>query len=145
MGSVCASLSLRVSRVSSASYLSAYHTAPKTTIARDPVAFPDPEKFDPQRWLDNDGNLQTDMRFFTFGFGRRVCPGQHVANRSLFINLALILWSFRTAQNSRSPIDVDAFSDNVISHAASFETDLIPRMDEKRLRNMIETYEEFRV
>ncbi|KAH7904580.1 cytochrome P450 [Hygrophoropsis aurantiaca] len=114
-------------------------------IARDPVAFPDPEKFDPQRWLDNDGNLRTDMRFFTFGFGRRVCPGQHVANRSLFINLALILWSFRIAQNPRSPIDVNAFSDGVISHAAPFEADFIPRMDEKRLRDMMETYGEFRV
>ncbi|KAG1888963.1 uncharacterized protein F5891DRAFT_1199019 [Suillus fuscotomentosus] len=36
----------------------------------------------------------TDLKFFTFGFGRRVCPGQHVANRSIFINTAVILWAF---------------------------------------------------
>ncbi|KAH7923755.1 cytochrome P450 [Leucogyrophana mollusca] len=113
-------------------------------IARDPVAFPDAEKFDPQRWLDDEGNLRTDIRFFTFGFGRRVCPGQHVANRSIFVNLALLLWSFRIAENPRAPIDTNAFSDSVISHAAPFDAEFIPRMDRGALRSMMEKYGEIR-
>ncbi|KAF9223306.1 cytochrome P450 [Gyrodon lividus] len=107
-------------------------------ISRDPVAFPDPEKFDPQRWLDPNGQLRTDMRFYTYGFGRRVCPGLHVANRSLYINLALLLWSFRIVERPDAPIDANAFTDAVISCAAPFEADFVPRMEEKKLREMME-------
>ncbi|KIJ62870.1 hypothetical protein HYDPIDRAFT_176296 [Hydnomerulius pinastri MD-312] len=108
------------------------------SISRDPIAFPDPEKFDPQRWLDQTGQLRADTRFYTFGFGRRVCPGQHLANRSLYINLALLLWSFRISERPDAPIDVNAFSDSPIAHAAPFEVEFIPRMEEGRVREAME-------
>ncbi|KAG1718705.1 uncharacterized protein EDB91DRAFT_1123864 [Suillus paluster] len=47
--------------------------------------------FKPQRWIDDQGRLRDDLKFFVYGFGRRACPGQHVANRSVFINSLLIL------------------------------------------------------
>lgn len=31
---------------------------------------------------------------FTHGAGRRVCPGVQVAEKSLYINIAPILWAF---------------------------------------------------
>jgi hypothetical protein len=31
---------------------------------------------------------------FSFGGGRRICPGLHVAENSLFINIARLLWGF---------------------------------------------------
>ena len=31
---------------------------------------------------------------FTFGAGRRSCPGTHIAHNSLFINIARIFWAF---------------------------------------------------
>ena len=31
---------------------------------------------------------------FTFGAGRRICPGMHVAERSLFLGIARMLWAF---------------------------------------------------
>jgi cytochrome P450 len=40
-------------------------------IANDPDVFPEPQKFDPQRWIDETGRLRDDLRFFTYGFGRR--------------------------------------------------------------------------
>ncbi|KAF9235736.1 cytochrome P450 [Melanogaster broomeanus] len=102
-----------------------------------PVAFPDPERFDPQRWFDEDGQLRNDKRMCTYGFGRRVCPGLHVANRSLYINLALLLWSFRITQRPDAPIDVEAYTDTVISYAAPFGVDFVPRIEEWRLREMM--------
>lgn len=40
-------------------------------IANDPDVFPDPQNFNPQRWIDEAGQLRNDLRFFTYGFGRR--------------------------------------------------------------------------
>ena len=31
---------------------------------------------------------------FTFGGGRRICPGLHLAERSVFLNLARLMWGF---------------------------------------------------
>jgi cytochrome P450 len=31
---------------------------------------------------------------FTYGAGRRACPGVHVAERSLYINISRVLWGF---------------------------------------------------
>ncbi|KIK36926.1 hypothetical protein CY34DRAFT_46482, partial [Suillus luteus UH-Slu-Lm8-n1] len=75
---------------------------------RDPEVFPEPHLFNPQRWIDDAGRVRDDFRFFTFGFGRRVCPGQHVANRSIFINTAHIIWAFRLSGNPAAKIDTRA-------------------------------------
>ncbi|KAH7904937.1 cytochrome P450 [Hygrophoropsis aurantiaca] len=106
-------------------------------ITRDPELFPNPETFDPQRWLTKDGSFRSDIRTFTYGFGRRICPGQHVANRSIFINAALLLWSFRMAQNPAAPVNTMAFGDGIIAKALPFEVEFTPRTEEKVLRGMI--------
>ncbi|KIJ14884.1 hypothetical protein PAXINDRAFT_134552 [Paxillus involutus ATCC 200175] len=107
-------------------------------ISRDPVVFPDAERFDPQRWFDKDGQLRSQVYSYTYGFGRRICPGQNLANQSLYINIALLLWSFRIAQRPDAPIDTNDFMDAILAHAAPFEVDFVPRMEESRLREMIE-------
>jgi cytochrome P450 len=106
-------------------------------ISRDPDAFPDPEKFDPQRWLDRDGKLRSDVESFPFGFGRRVCPGQHLATRSLYIALAFLLWSFRLVERPDAPIDTTPDRDNAVAHLAPFVVDFVPRIEEARLREMM--------
>jgi cytochrome P450 len=62
----------------------------------------DPHAFIPERYLDHNlkagaytshpDPLQRDH--FSFGAGRRVCPGMHLAENSLYITLAKILWAF---------------------------------------------------
>ncbi|PPQ68178.1 hypothetical protein CVT24_005065 [Panaeolus cyanescens] len=59
-------------------------------VGRDPEYFPNPEKFDPQRWINKDGKLRDDIKSYPFGFGRRVCPGSHMATSSIFLNTALV-------------------------------------------------------
>lgn len=41
-------------------------------ISQDPVAHPNPDKFDPQRWIGGQGQFRNDMEgSFPYGFGRR--------------------------------------------------------------------------
>ncbi|KAH9930251.1 cytochrome P450 [Fomitopsis serialis] len=98
-------------------------------ISRDPEVYPDPETFNPQRWLDANGRLRDDLKFFTFGFGRRTCVGQHVADNSLFITTALTLWGFNVTQNASSPIDPDAFTDEALIFPKPFTVNFTPRID----------------
>ena len=71
------------------------------TIHRDASLYPDPDSFIPDRWLTSEypttfrepastyPNLQN---FSAFGFGRRICPGQNIAERSLYILIARVAW-----------------------------------------------------
>ncbi|KZP14482.1 cytochrome P450, partial [Athelia psychrophila] len=49
-------------------------------MLRDPARYPNPEIFDPERYIPAPGKtVQTDPRTFAFGFGRRTCPGINLA------------------------------------------------------------------
>lgn len=76
------------------------------SIHREPTRYPQPEKFIPDRWLDKAWptykepltqypNLQN---FNAFGFGRRICPSQHIAERSMYILIARIAWCCSISQ-----------------------------------------------
>jgi cytochrome P450 len=64
-------------------------------MTHDPGLYPDPMTFDPSRFLPTPGkSTQQDPYKLVFGFGRRVCPGSHFAEVSLFLNIASILATF---------------------------------------------------
>ncbi|KAK5636928.1 hypothetical protein RRF57_012640 [Xylaria bambusicola] len=79
------------------------------TIHGDAARYPNPRQFDPQRYKDDDQsffdaatNPDVSKRdHFSFGAGRRICPGMHVAERSLFLAIAKLLWAFEF----RCPVD----------------------------------------
>jgi cytochrome P450 len=59
----------------------------------------DADEFKPERHLGNNGEVlpgpkETNQEgHVSFGFGRRICVGKHLANESLFIHTARILWA----------------------------------------------------
>ncbi|KAG9629931.1 hypothetical protein KCU69_g20808, partial [Aureobasidium melanogenum] len=44
---------------------------------------------------------------FAFGSGRRVCPGYHVAERSLAVAIMRLLWGFRIAPSPDAKLPLD--------------------------------------
>jgi cytochrome P450 len=67
---------------------------------RDRTVFgDDADEFKPERHIGDNGELlpgpkETNQEgHVTFGFGRRACVGKHLANDSLFIDTARILWA----------------------------------------------------
>lgn len=65
-----------------------------------------------------------------------MCPGQHVANRSIFITAALMLWGFRIMEDPASPIDSFGFPDTVAVHPNPFKAIFEPRVSEDMLRQL---------
>jgi len=61
----------------------------------DPPFYPDPDVFKPERFLNLDGSLRGDLVLVSaFGYGKRICPGRHFADATLFISVALFLSVF---------------------------------------------------
>lgn len=70
-------------------------------IQYDPSIWHDPEKFEPARYLGWDLTAAESAvaepakrDHYTYGGGRRICAGIHVAEKSIFINVARILHGF---------------------------------------------------
>ncbi|KAG6373252.1 cytochrome P450 [Boletus reticuloceps] len=109
------------------------------SIARDPDVFPNPEKFIPKRWIGPDGNINNDLKAYSFGFGRRTCVGSNLAIRSLYIASATIFWAFRVREDVKRPIDDTAFVPGIVSHQKPFSLLFEPRMDAAHLREVMGT------
>lgn len=55
----------------------------------DEEVFENPNEFRPGRWLEN-----PDAPLAAYGFGRRSCPGWHIAQDTLAIVISRVLWGF---------------------------------------------------
>jgi Cytochrome P450 len=56
-------------------------------MSHDENVYKDPENFIPERFLTEDGKVNPSVRNpmdAAFGFGRRMCPGKHIALASIW-------------------------------------------------------------
>ncbi|KAI0753250.1 cytochrome P450 [Daedaleopsis nitida] len=61
-------------------------------FCHDPRVYSDPDTFNPDRFM-KDGKINPDVRdpnTIVFGYGRKICPGRHFAEASLFIIIASV-------------------------------------------------------
>ncbi|KAJ8042283.1 Cytochrome P450 2F2 [Holothuria leucospilota] len=61
------------------------------SVMMDPITFPNPQKFDPERFLDEDGNYRKAKELVPFGIGMRTCAGAHFAQMEFFLMTCNIL------------------------------------------------------
>jgi len=70
---------------------------------RDSTAFPDPEKFDPERWLGDVKKAQYQEKFLVpFSKGNRMCIGLPLAMCELYLAIGQLFRRF----DDLTPIDV---------------------------------------
>jgi cytochrome P450 len=94
-----------------------------------------PTKFNPDRFL---GDMTTASEsasspdamkrdHFAFGAGRRICPGMHIAERTLFMTLSRMLWGFGfgVPAGAASP-DRRAVSPGLVAHPVPFKICVYP-------------------
>ncbi|MEU8622497.1 cytochrome P450 [Streptomyces sp. NPDC048623] len=92
-------------------------------LHHDPELFPDPERFDPDRWLLDD-STRVRGSYIPFGFGARKCIGDHFAEVQMALALASIvrMWNL----TSLSPTYV-APVPRVTINPSDFHVRLTPR------------------
>ncbi|PIG82110.1 hypothetical protein AARAC_000037 [Aspergillus arachidicola] len=67
------------------------------SLGHENEVFENAALFRPERWIE-DPNLPLDP----FGFGRRICPGRHIALNSLNIIVARLLWGYDIGHDTDS-------------------------------------------
>lgn len=92
-----------------------YHIPAGTTVLGNswainlnPAYYPHPHRFEPRRWLpDPPVELVGERRHpaksgqSSFGWGRRVCPGEGLAAASLWVAVAKVCWGFEVVGDGR--------------------------------------------
>ncbi|KAH7050031.1 putative O-methylsterigmatocystin oxidoreductase [Macrophomina phaseolina] len=111
-------------------------------IHYDPARYKDPEAFRPERYLGHPHKAGVyaaaadpyERDHFSFGAGRRICSGMHLAENSLFITLAKILWAYeikpRTGPDGKPEVldlSDSGFEPGVNTLSKPFVVDFKPR------------------
>nr|XP_060639618.1 cytochrome P450 2G1-like isoform X1 [Anolis sagrei ordinatus] len=94
----------------------------------DPKYFSDPETFNPEHFLDEEGSFKKNDAFVPFSSGKRVCVGESMARMELFLYFTTILQSF-TLKSSLAPTDIDITpqQNGFLNVPPIYELCLIPR------------------
>ncbi|KAJ7637643.1 cytochrome P450 [Mycena polygramma] len=107
-------------------------------IFHDPELYEDPEKFFPERYLMTENGTKPGVDAsalrpnLPFGHGRRICPGIHLAETSININVMNLLWAFdikpeTDAAGKPIPIDTFAYLGGLAPAPAPFKCKITPR------------------
>lgn len=109
-------------------------------IHMDSNRHPDPGRFDPSRYVhdtqtaaeaaNNSNASRRDQ--FVFGAGRRLCQGMHIAERSLFLAIARLLWAFHFEQaldedGNEIEVNADNLTEGLLVQPKPFPTRIVPR------------------
>lgn len=119
-----------------------------TGLHNDSAKFEHPETFDPVHFagktaLASDYANAADYEardHYGYGTGRRICPGIHLAERSIWISAAKILWAFdigprKDELGNTVELDISyetGYEDGVITKPLPWRCDIQPRSERRR-------------
>lgn len=114
-------------------------------IHYDPSLFPEPESFKPERYLGHPHGAAVyaaapnpyDRDHWDFGAGRRICPGMHLAENSMFITIAKILWAFDLVAPGKVDLSHDAYEPGTMTIPKPFALNFVCRSRE--IQNILKT------
>ncbi|KIK93558.1 hypothetical protein PAXRUDRAFT_144832 [Paxillus rubicundulus Ve08.2h10] len=98
------------------------------SILHDETTYPNPDVFQPERFLGE--NPQPNPQSICFGFGRRVCPGLHLAEASIFISVAMSLAALDISRHVEDGVEVIPkfeVTGGTVSHPKPFKCRIAPR------------------
>ncbi|KIK96538.1 hypothetical protein PAXRUDRAFT_300373 [Paxillus rubicundulus Ve08.2h10] len=101
-------------------------------ISRDETRYPNASQFIPERFFASEGRLNDDdPAQFVFGFGRRICPGRHTADASMWIGIATMLATFhfsRAKDAEGNDVEFEpSYVNGVTRHPMDFPCSISPR------------------
>ncbi|KAI0036607.1 cytochrome P450 monooxygenase [Vararia minispora EC-137] len=109
-------------------------------LLHDDEVYPNPLSFLPWRFMDRNKNDELGINphpMPAFGFGRRVCPGRHMAIDTIWITIATILavYEIRKAlDKDGKPIEPDTeYVSSFLSRPKPFQCQFRPRSESARL------------
>ena len=76
-------------------------------------AFPDPDNFDPTRWMDLDGARLREKYFVPFSRGHRMCLGHALALCELYCGIGTVLRRFENLKTYKVT-DADMFYEDYV-------------------------------
>ncbi|KAI8236849.1 hypothetical protein K4K55_003689 [Colletotrichum sp. SAR 10_96] len=104
-------------------------------IHRNPRDYPNPDEVRPERFLDDAERRPNPSKrgIFTFGWGRRVCSGQPLAEQGVWFTIVELLWAFRMRsvdeQGNDKSLDIFAFNNSPAPRPLPFNVEFAPRSE----------------
>ncbi|KAL6166494.1 hypothetical protein ACJQWK_07845 [Exserohilum turcicum] len=105
--------------------------------------FPDPDRFNPNRFLKDHPESRPfpgERGYMTFGWGRRVCSGQALAEQGTWLTVARLIWGFKIEpaldeHGKPIPVDIFNYTNGLNMRPQVFKVSIKPRSE--RIRQAI--------
>jgi len=115
------------------------------TLHHNEERYPDSHTFNPDRYLGDHLSCAESAKLanvmerdhWTFGAGRRICPGLPAAERELWLALSRLLWAFSFHSLPDEPISLEEYEGLSGRTPLPFRLKLTPRIE--KLGEFLET------
>ncbi|XP_054785391.1 cytochrome P450 CYP82J17-like [Prosopis cineraria] len=109
-------------------------------LHRDPTIWSQPERFMPERFITEKGDIDHEghhFQYLPFGLGRRACPGSSLAMQVSVLTLARLLQGFELESVGHEPVDMKEGASFTLPKAIPLEVVLTPRLSSHQYQMLL--------